>query len=250
MNPTIKKELIRLIYPDELKCIVCGREIHPNRYGLCDKCTFDINENYCLRCGRHKVGVGDYCDECSKHSLYFDEARSSVSYDGNAKNIVRRLKYGSAKYLAHSISEYLLDTLLMTDWEFDCFTFVPMHKKRERKRGYNQARVLAEELAAHTTTPCIPLLEKIKETPNQARLDRETRETNLAGAFSAPTKVPEHIVLIDDVMTTGSTVNECAKILKKSGASIVYVLTFASVPERPVLAKHTVNIRDFHGQST
>lgn len=247
MNYADRKELIRLLYPDNFKCIVCGREIHPSRYGLCDDCSFDINENYCLRCGRHKVGIGDYCSECSKSELDFDEARSSVVYDGNAKSIVQRLKYGSAKYLADKLAEYLLDTLLVTDWEFDCFTYVPMHKARERKRGYNQARLLAEALAARTTTPCLPLLEKIKATPNQAKLDKQARITNLLGAFSAVTKPPEHVVLIDDVMTTGSTANECAKTLKRAGATVVYVLTFASVPERPVLDRPTVNMRNFQG---
>lgn len=245
MKRGIINEIIQALYPDDVKCIVCGREIHSNRYGLCDACMFELNDNYCLRCGRHKVGIGDYCGECSETVLYFDEARSSVNYDGNAKSIVRRLKYGSAAYLARPMSEYLLDTLLLSDWDFDCFTFVPVHKTRRRKRGYNQAELLAKELAAHTTTPCIPLLQKIKSTPNQARLDRAARMANLEDSFAAVERAPKHVVLIDDVMTTGSTVNECSRVLKSAGAKVVYVLTFASVPERPMLDKPSQNIKDF-----
>ena len=245
MKRSVLNELLQAVYPDDIKCIVCGREIHPSRYGLCDDCAFTLNDNYCLRCGRHKVGVGDFCGECSKQTLYFDEARSSVNYDGNAKSIVWRLKYGSAKYLAKSISEYLLDTLMFTDWDFDCFTFVPMDKRREKKRGYNQAEVLAVELSDRTTSPCIPLLEKVKSTTNQARLDKQERMTNLSGAFKAVCEVPEHVVLVDDVMTTGATANECAKTLKNAGAKVVYVLTFASVPQIPHTDKQQINIKDF-----
>lgn len=245
MKSLVLSEILQTLYPSDVKCIVCGKEIHANRYGLCNDCRFELNENYCVRCGRHKIGIGDYCDECSDAVLYFDEARSSVNYDGCAKNIVWRLKYGSAKYLANAVSEYMLDTLLFTDWSIDCFTFVPMHKKRQRQRGYNQAELIARSLAERTTTPCIPLLNKVRATPNQARLDKTERMKNLSGAFAAVSKVPEHIALVDDVMTTGSTVNECARTLKKAGAKVVYVLTFASVPERPVLDKRTQNIGDF-----
>ncbi len=245
MRRDIKNEILQTLYPDDIKCMVCGDEIRPNRYGLCNKCTLDLNDNYCVRCGRHKVGIGDYCGECSKSVMYIDEARSSVVYDDTAKNIVRRLKFGEALYLARPISEYLLDTLIATDWEFDCFTFVPMHKKAKRKRGYNQAELIAENLAERTTTPCLPLLEKIKETSNQARLTRDGRLINVMGAFEHKVRPPFHVVIVDDVMTTGATLNECAKVLKKAGATVVYGLTFASVPTRPFTDKPTVNIRDF-----
>lgn len=245
MRRGIKNEILQTLYPDDIKCMVCGAEIHPNRYGLCGKCSLDINDNYCVRCGRHKVGIGDYCGECTNSVMYIDEARSSVVYDDTAKNIVRRLKFGDAGYLARPISGYLLDTVIATEWEFDCFTFVPMLKKAKRKRGYNQAELIAEALAERTTTPCVTLLEKIRETSNQARLDRAARLENVIGAFDAVTRPPSHVVIIDDVMTTGATLNECAKTLKKAGATVVYGLTFASVPERPFTDKPATSISDF-----
>ncbi len=242
----ILNELLQALYPEDIKCIVCGAEMPPSRYGLCDKCSFELNYNYCLRCGRHKVGIGDYCGECSGETLYFDEARSSVNYVGDAKSVVWRLKYGNSKYLAKPIGEYLFDTLMFADWNFDCFTFVPIDKKRMKKRGYNQAELLANALADKTTVPCYKLLEKVKVTKNQARLDREERLINLKGAFEAVTRAPEHVVLVDDVMTTGATANECAKTLKKNGAKVVYVLTFASVPETPKIDKKQISdIREF-----
>lgn len=246
MKISVKNEILQTLFPDDVKCIVCGREMRPSRYGLCDSCKLDLNQNYCLRCGRHKVGIGDYCDECSRSVLYFDEARSAVSYDGNAKSLVRRLKYGNAEYLAKYLSRYLLDLLLVSDWTADCITFVPMHKSRRAKRGYNQAELLASDLAEWVDIPCVPLLQKTVKTVNQARLSRDERMENLKDTF-APTDetVPEHVILVDDVMTTGSTVNECARVLKNAGASVVYVLTFASVPERPDTERNVQNIVDF-----
>lgn len=241
----VKHELVNLLFPDGIKCIICGREMHFSRYGLCDKCKLELNENYCLRCGRHKVGIGDYCGECARRSVMFDEARSAVVYTESARSIVRRLKFGNARYLVTSMSEYMLDVLMFTDWEYDCFTFVPVDDKRKKRRGYNQAELLAEALSFKTTTPCYPLLKKIKSTQNQARLGREERLTNPVGAFQAVGTVPDHIVLIDDVMTTGATASECAKTLKRAGANVVYLLTFASVPEQAVIDKPVQNIRDF-----
>ncbi|MDE5593579.1 MAG: ComF family protein [Clostridiales bacterium] len=234
-----------MLFPDDIKCIVCGREIRPNRYGLCENCKLVINDNFCLRCGRHKIGIGDYCDECSEQSLHFDEARSAVNYDGNAKNLIYKLKYGNAKYLANTLSQYLLDVLLLSDWQADCITYVPIHKSRQRKRGYNQAELLARELAERIDLPCENLLEKSVKTPNQAKLNRAARLENLKDSFIAVGTPPDHVILVDDVMTTGSTADECSRILKRAGAKVVYVLTFASVPERPVLDKPTQNITDF-----
>lgn len=120
-----------------------------------------------------------------------------------------------------------------------------MHKKRRRKRGYNQAELLARELSEKTNLPCLDLLEKTRETVNQAKLDRAARMENLNGVFAVAAKPPRSVILIDDVMTTGSTVNECCKTLKKAGAATVYVLTFASVPESPLLDNNGQNIADF-----
>ena len=234
-----------MLFPDDIKCIVCGKEIRPNRYGLCDDCKLEINDNFCLRCGRHKIGIGDYCDECSNLSLHFDEARSAVNYDGNAKALVHRLKYGNAKYLANTLSQYLLDVLLLADWKADCITFVPIHKSRKRRRGYNQAEILAKALSERVNLPCVNLLEKSVKTPNQAKLNRAERLENIKNSFSALQKPPEHVILVDDVMTTGSTAAECSRVLKRAGAKVVYVLTFASVPERPLTDKHSQNITEF-----
>lgn len=238
-------EIMQLPYPDSVICLSCGKEMHPNKYGLCENCNVKLNSNFCLRCGRHKVGSGDYCDECISVSTYVDEARSSVIYDGIAKDFVHRLKFGFAKYLVPYMVEYMVDTLNSTAWKVDCVTFVPMHAKAQKKRGYNQARLLAELIAERYDTKCLQLIVKNKETPNQARLKKSDRIENLKNAYESVEKAPDKILLVDDVMTTGATLNECAKILKRNGTKIVYALTFASVPERPLLDKKSRDIKDF-----
>lgn len=245
MKPSVRHELMQILFPSDINCIVCGREISPNRYCLCDECKLALNDNYCLRCGRHKVGLGDYCSECGEMHLSFDEARSAVNYDDSAKSLIHRLKFGNAAYLAQPLSQFMLDVLLLSDWDADCITFVPIHKVSRRKRGYNQAELLARAVAEHVDIPCKPLLDKIKRTPDQARLDRQQRLDNLKSSFAVIEKPPEHVILVDDVLTTGSTADECAKILKSAGAKVVYVLTFASVPERPVFDRQSRNIADF-----
>lgn len=238
-------EIIQTLYPDDIKCIVCGNEIFPNRYCICADCSIESNVNYCIRCGRHKVGTGDYCSDCSEFSVYFDEARSPANYEGEARKLVQRFKYGNAPYLAKPMSEYMLDTLLLSDWDIDCITFVPIHKKRRKQRGYNQAELLALSLAERVDIPCIPLLEKTESTVNQARLNKAERMKNLHGTFAAAGKPPDHVLLVDDVMTTGSTASECSKVLKRAGAKVVYLLTFASVPERPMLDTAANKISEF-----
>ncbi len=245
LKPSVLREITETLFPSDIKCAICGREIVPTRYGLCDECKLEINNNYCLRCGRHKVGIGDYCGECSELVLYFDEARSAVNYDGNAKVLVRRLKFGNAAYLAHMFVQHMLDIILVSDWDIDCVTYVPLHKSGKKKRGYNQAELIARELAEKIDIRCEDLLDKVKSTPNQAKLNRDMRLENPKGAFAVKQIPPEHVLLIDDVLTTGSTASECSRVLKKAGAKVVYVLTFASVPERPLLDKHVQNIADF-----
>lgn len=245
MKRSLVKEISQVLFPDDVKCIVCGREIHPNKYSLCDDCGFTLNRNFCLRCGRHKVGIGDYCGECKDLLLHFDECRSAVDYEGEAKNVIMRLKYSGSAYLSSAVSEHMLDVLFATDWDFDRITFVPMHKDKRKKRGYNQAELLALEISERINVECSDLLEKTKVTKNQAALSGAERLENLKGAFSAKGEVPKHVLLIDDVFTTGATTSECAKVLKKAGAEVVYVLTFASVPERPSLDTKTRNISEF-----
>ena len=112
----------------------------------------------------------------------------------------------------------------------DAVAFVPLSKLKESGRGYNQSGLLAKELARRHDKPLYTGLAKVKNIPEQHRLGFARRGENVKGAFRAFGKVPERVLLIDDVYTTGSTASECAGALKQRGAAVVYVLTVARTP--------------------
>jgi len=118
----------------------------------------------------------------------------------------------------------------MTERGIDAIVPVPLHAARKRERGFNQAAVLAELLARKAGKPVVHALERIRYTSTQTQFDRNTRMENLRNAFRMRQNVPVrnlHLLLIDDVLTTGSTVDECARVLKQAGAASVRVATVA-----------------------
>lgn len=222
--------LYDFLYPDDIKCIVCGDD-YPvkNRYCLCPRCTLSLNRTYCLGCGRATDSEGIYCDACHYRKWHFEEARASFVYEHEVKTVVRRLKYGNARYLVPVFASIMADTFLRWRKQIDCVTFVPMPEKRRRKRGYNQAELLARELGKIVDLPVMSLLEKTKFTSNLARMKADERAAAIADSFSyIGAEKPKSVLLIDDVFTTGATCDECAKTLRKGGVKRVYVLTLAT----------------------
>jgi len=111
-------------------------------------------------------------------------------------------------------------------------TFVPMFKKREKQRGFNQAELIAKELGQITNREVVPLLEKIKDTPSQTELNKEERVKNVRDSFQIKKEVncPKNVLIVDDIWTSGATMEECARILKKSGVEIIRGFTLARTP--------------------
>lgn len=132
-----------------------------------------------------------------------------------------KLSYGEI------ISEIMIEKLLQNNLEEEVITFVPMYKSRERERGYNQSKILAENIAKKLDLRCIDVFSKIKDTKFQVGLKKDQRQINLKDAFKV-TKVPEKIIIVDDVITTGTTISELVKIAKKSGIKKVTALIAAT----------------------
>ena len=191
--------IIDAIFP--LKCISCEK-ILTNEKHLCADCNAMIN--------------------WLKGQL--SNARAMAAYDGVWANIIHNYKYNKATYLAGPLGFLMAD---MVDYEYDLIIPVPLHPKRLRERGYNQSALLAKRLAGLTGFRCDLLsLKRIKPTVDQVGLSKSERLENVKGAFESNTGLGD-VLLIDDVMTTGATVNECIKVLKKAGAARVDVLTLA-----------------------
>jgi len=160
-------------------------------------------------------------------------ARSAIRFDAIAKKAIYELKYNKETYVARDLAQLALQTIEeeYKNVIFDYVTCIPLHKRRIRQRTFNQSRVLAQYIAKVLKVNMAPdLLIRTKYTNTQTLLNFQERKKNISGAFKATniSKLENKtILLVDDVMTTGATVNECSKALKKAGALNVYVITVA-----------------------
>ena len=174
------------------------------------------------------------CGNCRRNLFLFDFARSFATFHDPLKEIIHQFKYRSHRSLARPLA-HLLHSAYRLHFEqlaSDAMIAVPMHPSRERERGFNQTAELCKHFSRSTHIPIEQVLLRKRPTKVQAGLSRRERRLNLRGAFKVSRKERiegRSLLLIDDVFTTGATVNECAKILKESGARRVHVLTVARV---------------------
>jgi ComF family protein len=191
---------------------------------------------FCPKCGLPFVsreGEDHTCSECLTRERYFRKARAFGAYDGNLMTAIHRLKYGKKPALARPLGELVRRTFFRF-WnreDVDLIVPVPLHIKRLRERGFNQTYLLVRRWAKQDGIPLDGLaLCRDRYTAPQTLLSRAARKKNIRGAFSVrrPERVRgRKILLVDDVYTTGATVNECARVLTRAGAASVDVLTLA-----------------------
>ena len=236
MFKKLKNYLLDLIFPKHIKCIFCGDELNEKaKLDTCTKCqnSLPLISTCCDRCGLPVpydfVGV---CQQCKRQNYNFETARSVFSYTGKVMSLVRKVKFRSKKVFIPKMAEYL--HAYLTEWNIkvDLIAFVPMHPKREKERGFNQSKLLAEELSRLSNIPITYCVNKIKNTLNQRDLSFQKRQENILDAFKVKKENKSEIknktiLIIDDVFTTGATTSELSKTLKQSGAKACYVLTFA-----------------------
>jgi ComF family protein len=225
------------LYPRS--CEACGSlDTEGFRY-LCWDCfasALTVQPPWCALCGDPVSGRVDHeyvCSLCSSRKIWFDLARSACRYDTCVADLLKALKYRAALWVLPDLLALVRPCL---DREFDpadidAVCAVPLHPLHERSRGYNQARLLANGIAHLLGRPLLRRgIRRVRRTPTQTRLTAAQRAANVKNAF-APARGGglrgRRILLVDDVMTTGATVNECARALKSGGASKVFVLTVA-----------------------
>ena len=205
---------------------------------LCRECFRDLADGricgpLCPVCGMpydapaERVGA---CIACQTNPPFFDVARSVFPYAGPAGSLVRSFKFEGQFFLGPQLMKRTIAQGWMPDGVagFDGVVPVPLHPKRERMRGYNQATLLGRVVARNAGTPLWRnALRRVRHTDQQALLAAAKRWDNVRGAFQAGSVEVEgrHVLLVDDVMTTGATAGECARTLKKAGAARVSVLT-------------------------
>jgi len=222
-------------------CVGCGRE---GQY-ICTRCENFFNETapICPVC-QHSSFSGERHEDCtSRYSL--DGFVSCWEYEGVVKSLLHDIKYNGITHAAKETTQRVSILMMRDVHRFQPFlsflsfpetfiAYVPMYRKKERQRGFNQAAVFAKELAVIAKRQVVPLLEKIRDTKPQIDLGKEERLLNVRGAF-APFAQPDfmgvrNIVLVDDVWTTGATMKECCQVLKKAGVQKVWGFTIARTP--------------------
>jgi len=220
--------VLNLLYPP--RCVGC------NELGtwLCQQCvsqTPRVEPPFCFRCGgRLDAPISGLCLQCRIVPLQVSRIRAVFYFEGAIREAIHRFKYDGAMALAEPLGQLMADYWLTHATQSDMIVPVPLHSRRRRKRGFNQAALLAEklseraELAMDATT-----LVRHRATASQVGLDVKQRKSNVRDAFRCTTDRLTHrrVLLIDDVCTTGSTLEACALALRKGGVDSVEALTLA-----------------------
>ncbi len=202
----------------------------------CQQNTQVIKRPFCRLCGQPLEISGDViCKDCKNHSLHLTALRSCAFYGGPLQNAIKRLKYKGDLALGDALSRPLIDLLRETGWEIDLVTPVPIGVARQAQRGYNQAALLALPIALKYKLPYRPAaIEKIRATRSQVGLSLFERRENVKGAFRARPELVKgkRVLLVDDVTTSGATIDACGKTLFDAGALQVFGITLARAGSR------------------
>lgn len=219
-----RESLLDLLFPP--RCVGCQREGE----WFCAACRSQVEMiplPICLRCGHH-LPAGQSCGFC--HTFRIDAIRSVAYFDGALREAIHQLKYGGACVLADPLGQMLAEYVRQNPMAADLAVAVPLHPQRLRERGYNQSQLLAGYLAHQLHIPSSSsVLQRVRHTRSQVGLDGQERQANVAEAFAAEADQVRgrNILLIDDVCTTGATLEACNAALKAAGARAVWALTLA-----------------------
>jgi ComF family protein len=214
------------IFPPE--CGGCGKK-GARWCGDCLSSSQIIGDNCCELCGDITVSAG-ICVRCQRTRPEYTQARSFAVFQGSIRNLVHRLKYKGDMSLGEALAKPLISDLKRIGWKFDMVIPVPLSLGRMAERGYNQAALIALPVAMGLQVPYRgKAMQKVRHTLSQVGLSFDERLINLADAFEVDVKIVagKKVLLIDDVTTSGATLNECARVLKAAGAQEVYGYTFA-----------------------
>ena len=231
-----------LIYPKS--CLSCQGSLK-NKASLndvlCMQCWDKIPKNlppFCHRCGRHlgKTNLHkNICPRCAKTELHFDRAFSPYKYEGVIKDLIHVFKYKNKNYLGAFLTKPMVEFIKEYDLPINFLDYVipvPLHTTKLREREFNQAQILGAHLAKEFKKELLEnTLLRRRNTKTQTELDSNARFLNVQDSFSiqnADKIKNKNILLVDDVLTSGSTASEAAGTLKNAGAGIVFVLTLAN----------------------
>lgn len=226
------KGIIQLLFP--LRCPACDRIVRPGGEKICTECMGKLKlltPPWCMRCGKKLAEEGELCLDCQNKKHEFVRGRALYEYQSAAVSIYR-FKYGKrqeyADFFGEEIVRYLGD--FIREAEPDALIPIPLHRKRLEKRGYNQAALLAEAVGRYSGVPVNQkMLVRVKNTTPLKLQNPSERQNNLKKAFNIGENDVKlnTTVIIDDIYTTGSTIDEAARVLKNAGVKKIYFITLA-----------------------
>ena len=235
MLNNLLETLSAFVFP--VDCEICGVAVHPHPpLGVCGGCQAEVKliaPPHCQGCGRTLTGKMPRCAECRTESYAFDQAYACAAYQGAMRQLIHAFKFENRKYLKHffvkTMTEFMNSHL--TAATVDGILPVPIDKDRRLERGFNQSELISMEISRvfgipHSSGNLIHL----RPGAVQSQLAKNQRQLNVKGAFlvrNADEFHSKRLLLIDDILTTGYTASECAKMLKKAGATSVTVLALA-----------------------
>ncbi len=228
-----KEIVLELLYPTV--CVLCGGV---SKEGVCAKCLSEyapISHPRCMCCGKPiKNNEAEYCEDCKNHRKAFYQGRSLWLHKGKVKQSIYLFKYKNKRIYAQTYAKLLVKEYgrIIEQWQPDCIVPVPVHRHRRKSRGYNQAEVLANyiKVALEDKIPMnTKLVVRTTETAFQKNLDGVQRRKNMRGAFRVKCErtMPKTVLVIDDIYTTGATMDELSKSLLKAGVDKVVFLTIS-----------------------
>ncbi|QYM80394.1 ComF family protein [Horticoccus luteus] len=237
--PQLGRGLVDTVFPPV--CVNCNGlvEHNPEWRHVCPRCVAQmdfVHAPQCTTCGHPFYGhvIGErLCPHCESLHPAFREGRTAVLLKGAGRALVHGLKYHRQLHVLTDIAAVFRRSPALLDFVRDGrLVPVPLHPRKERERGYNQSLLLAETLAevAGGATTVAPILRRVADTETQTHRDRRERQLNLKNAFAlacdADINTSQHYLLVDDVFTTGSTLNSCALVLRRAGILNLDVVTF------------------------
>ena len=220
---------LNMLFPR--RCPICSDIVMPKGQLVCPECVENIpyiKGPRCYRCGKElRDERTEYCYDCSKHTMYYEKGVSLYRYNHVMRRAMDGFKYKNRREYADFFTAELIRICgsVMQDWGADAVIPVPIHKSRRRIRGYNQAELLAAPLGEFLKIPMrTDFIERIRKTKPQNKLNDKERQKNIEGAFKICKNVVQlkKVILVDDIYTTGSTINACAKLLREAGIEQVY----------------------------
>ena len=214
--------LADLFYPE--RCVGCERRSSDVLCLACFEALPRVGSPVCGRCGLPTAFATFVCEACKNVDFGFESARAPLRYEGVGKEVVHALKYRGYRKVVGGLATPLMIQVL-GEGHFDFVVPVPLHRARQRKRGFNQAELLARGVAEGINASVSDTLKVVRSTRDQVELSAAQRRANVAGAYSARKPLFGRVLLVDDVFTTGATMSACAGTLLRTGAREVHALS-------------------------